>query len=135
MVNENLGKLVDEVCFVFEQLFVSVGGFMYFEVLFIGIVFDCVVYCLCKCVGYEFGVYFVFLLSCIFGYKGMVMMFQLELFYFDLQDECFVFEFVVVYFWYLMNIFLLWLFVQLLWMFVYNGEINMVGGNCNWMWV
>lgn len=41
----------------------------------------------------------------------------------------------IVYLWFFMNIFLFWLLVYLFWWIVYNGEINIVIGNENWMWV
>lgn len=63
----------------------------------------------------------------------MMLVEQVVEFYFDLMDECFELVFVIYYQCYLINIFFEWCLVQLFCMFVYNGEINMLKGNVNWM--
>lgn len=53
----------------------------------------------------------------------------------DFFDFCFELYLVMVYLCFSMNIFFLWDCVQLNCFMSYNGEINMLCGNCNWMWV
>lgn len=105
-------------------------------------VFEWKLYVICKIVSYCIQVlkfkygkeYFVLLmLVCIVVYKGLLLVGQVGVYYCDLQDECVVLVFVFVYQCFLINMFLVWELVYLYWMIVYNGEINIVKGNVNWL--
>lgn len=68
-------------------------------------------------------------------YKGLMMLVDLVVFYLDFGDECLQIVICVFYQCFFINILLKWLLVQFFCFFVYNGEINIIIGNCNWVQV
>lgn len=119
-----------ESLFLIEQLFLNFDGILDIEI-------NCRFFFVCCCVEVclqedeDFYIFSLFVM--VVFYKGLVMLADLFFFYKDLVNLEMGIVICVFYQCFLINILLCWFLVQLFCYLVYNGEINIIMGNCNWL--